>query len=135
MPIKPENRGRYPSDWKQISERIRFERAQNKCEVCGLVNGLEGYRTSDGTFYSVEEFAEGYINPKHENELCTKVEKKAPVKIVLTVAHLDHQPENCQDDNLKAMCQRCHNRYDSTHRKANARQTRTNKKGQLTLFV
>lgn len=39
------------------------------------------------------------------------------VRIVLTVAHLDHQPENCSDDNLKAWCQRCHNRYDSAERR------------------
>ena len=37
--------------------------------------------------------------------------------IVLTIAHLDHTPENCSDDNLKALCQRCHNRYDAEHRK------------------
>ena len=33
------------------------------------------------------------------------------------IAHLDHTPENCSDDNLKALCQRCHNRYDAEHRK------------------
>jgi hypothetical protein len=38
--------------------------------------------------------------------------------VVLTVAHLDHTPENCADDNLKAMCQRCHNRYDMPMRRA-----------------
>ena len=27
MPIKPEMRGFYPSDWPQISRRVRFERA------------------------------------------------------------------------------------------------------------
>jgi hypothetical protein len=36
---------------------------------------------------------------------------------VLTVAHLDHQPEHCGDDNLKAMCQRCHNRLDAPMRR------------------
>ena len=38
-------------------------------------------------------------------------------RIVLTVAHLDHTPENCSLDNLRALCQRCHNRYDEEHRK------------------
>ena len=36
MPIKAENQGRYPPDWKQISERIRFERAEGLCEFCGI---------------------------------------------------------------------------------------------------
>ena len=37
--------------------------------------------------------------------------------VVLTTAHLDHTPENCADDNLVALCQRCHNRYDAPHRR------------------
>ena len=39
------------------------------------------------------------------------------VLIVLTVAHLDHTPENCADENLAALCQRCHNRYDAPNRR------------------
>lgn len=34
-------------------------------------------------------------------------------RVILTVAHLDHQPENCDRDNLRAMCQRCHLAYDA----------------------
>jgi 5-methylcytosine-specific restriction endonuclease McrA len=36
-------------------------------------------------------------------------------KVVLTVAHLDHVPENCAPDNLRALCQRCHLAYDREH--------------------
>jgi len=35
--------------------------------------------------------------------------------VVLTVAHLDHQPENCDPANLMAMCQACHLAYDRDH--------------------
>jgi len=35
MPIRPENLTRYPRDWKQISHRIRFERADSRCECTG----------------------------------------------------------------------------------------------------
>jgi hypothetical protein len=38
--------------------------------------------------------------------------------VVLTVAHLDHMPEHCDDDNLMAMCQRCHLSYDADHHAA-----------------
>jgi len=41
---------------------------------------------------------------------------------VLTVAHLDHTPENCEPQNLKAMCQRCHNKYDAPMRRDGIRQ-------------
>ena len=34
-------------------------------------------------------------------------------KRTLTVAHLDHTPENCDPKNLCAMCAPCHLRYDA----------------------
>jgi 5-methylcytosine-specific restriction endonuclease McrA len=43
------------------------------------------------------------------------------VRIVLTVAHLNHTPEDCRDENLKALCQRCHNRYDAAERRRGMR--------------
>ena len=38
MPIKPENKARYPVDWKTRSRFVRFVRARNKCEWCGAKN-------------------------------------------------------------------------------------------------
>jgi 5-methylcytosine-specific restriction endonuclease McrA len=53
-------------------------------------------------------------------------------KIILTIAHLDHTPENCARENLRALCQKCHNGYDAKHR------TQTRKRhfavGQYELF-
>lgn len=95
MPILEENRKRYPLNWKAISERIRFHRAQNQCECTGECGQDHGERCVE-----------------RNNTLHTVTGNK----VVLTVAHLDHIPENCKDDNLKAMCQRCHNRYDREHR-------------------
>jgi len=46
------------------------------------------------------------------------------VEIVLTVAHLDHRKRNSTRGNLRALCQRCHNRHDAPHRRANAERTR-----------
>lgn len=34
------------------------------------------------------------------------------IVIVLTIAHLDQQPENNEEENLRALCQRCHVRLD-----------------------
>lgn len=39
MPIRPENRARYPKDWGLRSRFIRFYRAKGRCEWCGAVNG------------------------------------------------------------------------------------------------
>ena len=43
-------------------------------------------------------------------------------KVVLTVAHLDHDESNCRDENLRALCQRCHNTYDAPNRRAGIRE-------------
>ena len=39
MPIKPENKARYPKDWALRSRFIRHYRARNKCEWCRAENG------------------------------------------------------------------------------------------------
>lgn len=36
-------------------------------------------------------------------------------RYVLTVAHLDHTPENVDRSNLKALCSVCHLRLDARH--------------------
>ena len=36
--------------------------------------------------------------------------------MIVTVAHLDHCPENVDPSNLRAWCQRCHNTYDAPNR-------------------
>lgn len=59
-------------------------------------------------------------------------------KVILTVAHLDHNPQNCADENLKALCQRCHLKYDARHHAKNASITRYQRKlknGQLELIA
>lgn len=50
-------------------------------------------------------------------------------KVILTVAHLDHTPQNCSDENLKALCQKCHLTYDAKHHAENAQKTRDNRLG------
>ena len=36
-------------------------------------------------------------------------------KNTLTVAHLNHIPEDCREKNLKALCAPCHLKYDAKH--------------------
>jgi hypothetical protein len=36
-------------------------------------------------------------------------------RVILTVAHLDHDILNNDDENLAALCQRCHLNYDRKH--------------------
>jgi 5-methylcytosine-specific restriction endonuclease McrA len=39
MPIRPEDRARYPKDWALRSRFVRHYRARNRCEWCGAENG------------------------------------------------------------------------------------------------
>ncbi|MCX5522241.1 hypothetical protein OG342_05080 [Streptomyces bobili] len=103
-PIRPENRNRYPKDWPKISQRIRFERAQGRCECTGEC----GRGTHDGRCSNIHgQYA-----------------YSTGSKVVLTVAHLDHTPENCDPANLRAMCQGCHLHYDRDHHRETAAATR-----------
>lgn len=36
-------------------------------------------------------------------------------KNTLTVSHQDHNPANCSDENLRALCAPCHLKYDAQH--------------------
>lgn len=129
MPIRPENRARYPKEWPAISHRIRFERAGNCCENCGVANHQLGGRTTDGQWHKARPTGETSLGlqwPEPGSEgWCDGPNgtlRLRIVRIVLTVAHLDHTPENCADENLRAWCQRCHNLYDAKMRRAGIRE-------------
>jgi hypothetical protein len=115
MPIRPENAARYPAAWASISHAIK-ERAEWRCEC----EGECGRGTHDGRCPNIHG---GYAYGTGST-------------VVLTVAHLDHAPENCGSDNLRAMCQGCHLHYDIDHHAATRARTvreALEAAGQLTL--
>jgi hypothetical protein len=134
MPIKPENKDLYPENWAEIRQRI-LTRAKNCCEVCGIRNYSVGYRDEQKNFVpcsgnvTMEDYGQG-INPNTGKPLTPK-EASEMAKfqtdndemgykyfvIILTIAHKDHDPGNCAEENLFAGCQKCHNNYDIPHRK------------------
>jgi putative hemolysin len=139
MPIRPENRSRYPKDWPKISLSVR-NGAGNKCEWCDVPNGQLGGRLPGGTWcraagwdHPSDRPVEGGTFPCHlpDGDGCVMLRI---VRIVLTVAHLDHQPENCEPENLKALCQRCHNRYDAPMRRAGIQERARARKAAADLF-
>jgi hypothetical protein len=97
----PFDASRYPENWKEISQRIR-ERDGNRCKWCGAQN--------------------------YQPHPITRS------KVILTVAHLgvdypDGRPGNkhdkmdVRDENLAALCQRCHLNYDRDEHRMNASHT------------
>ena len=136
MPIKPENAKRYPANWKEIRYEV-LVRAKHRCEFCGIYNHSWGWRGSDGKFFRVKKRPlreAGYKKPP----FMLSRDDKGPVKvieIVLTIAHLDHTPENCDMENLKALCQKCHLTYDAEMHAQNSRITRRAGKAAGDLFA
>jgi hypothetical protein len=129
MPIK--DKSVYPADWAEISIATR-ERAGQKCETCGVSNHAVGYREKDGTFVrlAADKDSVGLIADAAE------LDGFHVISIVLTVAHLNNDPGDCRPENLKALCQRCHNRLDAPMRARHAAETRRRKateRGQMEL--
>jgi hypothetical protein len=120
MPIRESEKARYPKDWKVISKRIRFERAKGRCEWpgCEAPHGETVKRSK----IAPENWFTITPGQEHADLQCYTV------KIILTVAHLDHCPENCADDNLLALCQLHHLRLDAKLHAKNAAATRLAKK-------
>lgn len=104
----------YPPNWKEISLAIRA-RSGGRCECQG----------------------ECGLHSTHGPRRCTEMNGAAAIwakgKIMLTVAHLDHDPTHNDHSNLKALCQRCHLRYDQKQHMTSAHLTRDRKSGQLRL--
>lgn len=143
MPIKPENRKLYPGgsptspEWKALRSRM-LEREQHKCKWCKAPNHQwiargngrcsDSYMLMEGEVFHVETGE--FLGRAKGSEYDTK----NLIQVILTIAHLDQDPTNNEDDNLAALCQRCHNRHDAPHRAKSAAKTRHSKKASADLF-
>jgi 5-methylcytosine-specific restriction endonuclease McrA len=130
MPIKPENLSRYPANWPQIRADV-LERARHRCEFCGVANYALGGRMRSGRFLRALPLGERRLGlewPEPGSWAWCGSDGVRDylriIRIVLTVAHLDHTPENCALENLRALCQRCHLAHDLAHHLQNAYATR-----------
>lgn len=123
------NKANYAPDWDDIALAIR-ERAQDKCEHCGLSNGLLINRSSaDSSKYIYYDSADDvWCYPDGDwiklSEIPDEYWDNDPVRIVLTVAHVDQDTRNDDPANLLALCQRDHLNLDRAHNLVKAKRTR-----------
>ncbi len=120
MPI---DYSKYPPNWKSEIVPMVLKRAANKCEFCGLQNGdivtsvkiitrsINGNIKRKTMWFRDESDYRRAINAL---EVGDPIKTKA-VRVVLTVAHLDHDEtnHNVQINRLRALCQYCHLNYDA----------------------
>ena len=102
MPIRPENRALpegleadQPGDPRPCAAAVR---CTGECGVQHFTDGALANMARNGI----------------DQRTLLRPQQVTGSTVVLTVAHLDHQPEHCDPSNLKAMCQRCH-RPDRRH--------------------
>lgn len=140
MPIKAELRALYPADWKAIRAEV-LERAANCCERCGVENHAWISRAwSNAARYVV--LAADVVRRWQVRKLWDRTIGRPPIRVVLTIAHLDQNPRNNgapgHRKNLAALCQRCHLLHDREQHQQNAADTRRRKleakSGQLRLI-
>ncbi len=127
---------KYPANWfTEIRPRILARAGekrdedgnileQARCEKCGVMNGAIGMRDTKGEFHEVSEFLYEAYDYAPGSKSFT---------VVLTIAHKDHNPQNCEDSNLAAWCQYDHLRYDAREHAKNAKIHRAQMIGQLRL--
>lgn len=137
MPIRESERLRYPKDWDAISALKRFK-AGNKCQDCGLNNGRLGCRV-DGQWHDAL--------PSGQNHRCLEWPRPGDVakcvggyvrkiiRIVLTVGHKNHQPEDCRPRNLRVWCQSCHLRHDAKEKARGVKERRRASRADRDMFA
>lgn len=141
MPISPANMLKYPGgsikspEWRAIRERIG-ERSGWRCETCGAPHMTIVARGSYGgrdayMIVDTGEVIDAETGLKMATMKLSAFGAYRVLKIILTVAHLNHEETCNEDGNLAHLCQRHHLRLDAKHHARNSARTRRNRGGQL----
>lgn len=122
---------KYPKNWLTEIRPAILKRARNRCEKCRVPHYCvvkwdkqeKQWERCCGSAYlddigwqGARSYQEARQLADHWNECC---DEKRWIVIVLTIAHLDNDVNHNDYDNLAALCQRCHLKYDIAYRKAN----------------
>ena len=104
----------YPRNWHEISRYIRQVRAGNRCEWCEKPNGesVVVSKTDAGAWLDDDEnvWRDSHGDIIHPPLLTNLGWRQT--RVVLTTAHLNHKKHDTRHENLAALCQACHLRYD-----------------------
>lgn len=109
---------KYPPNWlNEIRPRI-MNRANNCCENCTLQHNQTVYSIKLCVKDVSGRYKQKILWFRSEHDAIREASDYLPpkkVKVVLTIAHLDHDETNhdVKDERLKALCQICHLRYDA----------------------
>ena len=129
----PMQRDLYPPNWDAIAHQIKAN-AGWCCEECGKPCRRPGEDWGKFQDSLPAQWADDFFESVKDEEFGT-VEIERPGRFILTVAHLDHNPKNCDRANLRALCSVCHLRYDTqSGQMARKKMLKRERLGQLSLF-
>ena len=113
MPIRRELRPLYPPHWRELSRRVRFERARGVCQRCGRQHGAAIRCLPDGRWFDpdLRTWRNRRGRPARWPDL-EEMTYQRITRVVLAAAHVDHDPSNNRLSNLASFCQRCHLLHD-----------------------
>lgn len=135
MPIRPQLRKFYRGAAWRATRMSVLARAKDCCERCGKPNGKHLWVLRDGTgrwclgnpmrgrWY--DGIGKAVARPTADEQKGARF-----IRVVLTIAHLNHLAGDDRDENLQALCQRCHLAHDQAWHAAQARRTRAARAGQ-----
>lgn len=134
--MSPINYRLYPKNWKSEIRPAILKRANNCCEECGVGNkSVYIIQDNERVFLKPsKEMAHFYLCPDGMKRMVGRTGYWTLKRVVLTIAHVNHNIQNNDPSNLKALCQKCHLSLDSIQHRENARKTIQNKKGLQSLF-
>jgi hypothetical protein len=136
MPIRRELRDLYPAHWRELSRRIRFERAGGVCQGCGRPHGTTVRCLPDGRWF--DSARQTWRDRRGRTARWPDLEQMVRLRttrVVLAAAHLDHDPSNNRIRNLRSLCQRCHMIHDRPHHLAQRRITYLRRRALGDLFL
>lgn len=118
VPIKPELKGFYPLDWRELSASVRFRRAKGRCEHCDRPHGRLVCVLADGRWWDEDLSRWRDDKGKRVRTNLPPPAELAPgfghvwTKVAIACAHLNHDVADNAARNLAALCQRCHLTHD-----------------------
>jgi hypothetical protein len=99
MPI---DYSKYHPEWFDKIRPAILKRENYECKTCHRKHKAYYYKTDPVTAPELDEWS-----IQRAKALGEKI-----IRIILTIAHLDHNVKNNDEKNLAALCQKCHLNYD-----------------------
>lgn len=122
MTISAQARELYGVDWPHLSWNIVVRRAGGRCECHGHCGGVNAHLDP----------VDGRCRNRHGQPRWRGNPWQRPV--ILSTAHLDHNPENHDPASLMASCEACHLRLDAKQHWATRRRRYEEELGLISLF-